>query len=164
MTEHQRLFLVQARSNLDVFRLLLAEKRLPVCHALHYLQMASEMLGKAHFWKDGPRDHTHRAFVPFLKGLATNRRAQRGLGFQGRNASWGERIRSATALAERIEKLAPTLAEDGPNPEYPWPRKTPRIAPAEYNFEIWQELQYTPAERRLLDLVDGLFLIAEQYL
>ena len=55
MTEHQRLFLVQARADLVVFELLSKEPDLPACHSLHYLQMATELLGKAHAWKQGPR-------------------------------------------------------------------------------------------------------------
>lgn len=51
MTEHQRLFLVQARSDFVVFEWLQKQQRngeLPASHALHYLQMATELLGKSH--------------------------------------------------------------------------------------------------------------------
>lgn len=47
----------------------------PACHALHYLQVATELLGKAHAWKDRPQASTHRAFVDFLHSLAVNRNA-----------------------------------------------------------------------------------------
>ena len=67
MTEYQRLFLVQARTDFAVFELLRRQSDLPECHALHYLQMATELLGKAHAWKHGPRTNTHRAFVGFLR-------------------------------------------------------------------------------------------------
>jgi hypothetical protein len=164
MTEYQRLFLVQARSNLDVFRLLLGQKDLPACHALHYLQMASEMLAKAHFWRHGSRDATHRAFAPFFQSLMTNRRAQSCLGFQGHNASWQDRIRTATSLAERVQNLAPSIAKDSPNPEYPWPRNAPTVAPAEHSFGIWQEIKTTPAGRKFLHLIDELFRLADQFL
>jgi hypothetical protein len=80
MTEHQRLFLVQARTDLVVFELLLRQAELPACHALHYLQMATELLGKAHAWKHSPQVTTHRAFVGFLRSLSTNRKAQKQLG------------------------------------------------------------------------------------
>ena len=54
MTEYQRLFLVQARTDFAVFELLRRQADLPACHKLHYLQMATELLGKAHAWKHGP--------------------------------------------------------------------------------------------------------------
>ena len=54
MTEYQRLFLVQARTDFVVFELLRALPHLPACQALHYLQMSTELLGKAHAWKQGP--------------------------------------------------------------------------------------------------------------
>jgi len=51
MTEHQRLFLVQARTDFAVFELFRRDVKWPSCHALHYLQMATELLGKG-----GPSD------------------------------------------------------------------------------------------------------------
>jgi hypothetical protein len=164
MTESQRLFLVQARSDFSVFELLRKQPGLPPCHALHYLQMATELLGKAHAWKHGPNSTTHRAFVGFLKSLSTNRKAQKQLGFEGRNENWEHSIRKSVALAEQIEKLAPALALDAPNPEYPWPRAAPSIAPAEHEFEIWQDLQETAAGRQFLKLISKLFASADTYL
>ncbi len=60
MTEHQRLFLVQARSCFAVFELLEEQSDLPSCHSLQHLQMVTELLGKAHAWKNGP----HRLAPP----------------------------------------------------------------------------------------------------
>jgi hypothetical protein len=164
MTEYQRLFLVQARADFTVFELLRRQPDLPACHTLHYLQMATELLGKAHAWKHGPRANTHRAFVSFLRSLSTNRRAQKQLGFEGRNENWEHLIRKSVPLAERIEDLAPALALDAPNPEYPWPRDDPQVAPAEYTFGIWQELQETAAGRQFLRLTSHLFAAADAYL
>jgi hypothetical protein len=164
MNEHQRLFFVQARTDITVFDLLRRNSGLPACHALHYLQMATELLGKAHAWRHGPRDKTHRAFVGFLRSLSTNRQAQRQLGFDGLNENWQHLIRKSVPLAERVEDLAPTISRDSPNPEYPWPRAVPHTAPAEHTFAIWQELQETVAGRRFLDLVDRLFAAAAAFL
>ena len=164
MTEFQRLFLVQARSDFAVFELLRSQADLPACHPLHYLQMATELFGKAHAWKHGPRANTHRAFVGFLRSLSTNRKAQKQLGFEGRNGIWEHLIRKSIPLAQGIEDLAPALALDGPNPEYPWPRDAPRSAPAEHLFEMWQQLQDTDAGRRFLRMVRHLFAVAEAYL
>lgn len=163
MTEYQRLFLVQARSAFSVFHLLQGQSALPRCHALHYLQMATELLGKAHAWKHGPNTTKHRAFVGFLKSLATNRKAQKHLGFQGLNAKWEHLTRNSLPLAECIEGLAPALAQDSPNPEYPWPRSAPEITPAEHTFREWQELD-TPAGREFLKWVSDLFAAADAYL
>jgi hypothetical protein len=162
MTEHQRLFLVQARSNLAIFEFLRSNAHLPVCHALHYLQMATEMLGKAYLWRHGQQKNSHRALVKFLKALETNRSAQNQLDFGGQNEFWRQRIRKAKILAEMIENLAPALA-DGPNPEYPWPPENPTICPAEHNFEIWETLQ-TGSGRSFLDFIRKLFENADQFL
>ncbi len=129
MNPHQRLFLIQAKADMVVFERFWKDSTLPACHALHYLQMATELLGKAHAWKNGPKTDTHRAFVGFLRSLATNRAAQKQLGYAGKNENWGHLIRKSVPLAENIEDLAPALALDGPNPEYPWPRANPQIAP-----------------------------------
>jgi hypothetical protein len=164
MTEYQRLFLVQARTDFAVFELLRKEPTLPACHALHYLQMATELLGKAHAWKHGPRANTHRAFVGFLRSLATNRKAQKQLGFEGRNENWEHLIRKSIPLAEQVEDLAPALAGDGPNPEYPWPPHAPQVAPAAHEFAVWQELEETAAGRQFLHLVGRLFAAAEAFI
>jgi hypothetical protein len=66
-------------------------------------------------------------------------------------------------LADRIEHLAPALALDDENPEYPWPRAAPRIAPAEHTFQIWEELQ-KGAGPQFLDLTKALLAAAEAFL
>ena len=164
MIEYQRLFLAQARTDFTVFELLRAQPGLPACHALHYLQMATELLGKARAWKHGPPANTHRAFVGFLRSLSTNRKAQKQLRFEGRNENWEHMIRKCVPLAERVEYLAPALALDSPNPDDPWPREAPQVAPAEYVFEIWQELQETAAGRQFVTIVRHLFAAAEAFL
>ncbi|MFO0969057.1 MAG: hypothetical protein U0793_26180 [Gemmataceae bacterium] len=164
MTEFQRLFLVQARDDFAILALLRKQTRIHPCHLLHYLQMATELLGKAHAWKDGPRTHTHRAFVPFLRSLGTNRKAQARLGREGHNESWRQLIKSSLSLAERVEALAPAIARDAPNPEYPWPRDAPVAAPVEHTFDVWQELEATPGGRRFFQLLNGLFGAAEAFL
>ena len=95
MNRHQRLFLIQAKADMVVFERFRKDSNLPACHALHYLQMATELLGKAHAWKNGPRANTHRAFVDFLRSLATNRAAQNKLGFRGQNEHWRNLIRKS---------------------------------------------------------------------
>jgi hypothetical protein len=164
MTEHQRLFLLQARTDFAVFEMLRGRRELPACHAIHYLQMATELLGKAEAWKHGPQGKSHRAFARFLRSLSTNRHAQKQLGYEGRNENWRHMIRKSIPLAEGIEDLAPRLAGDGPNPEYPWPPGDPQIAPAEHSFGIWEELQATASGRHFITLTRRLFAAADALL
>ena len=164
MREEQRLFLVQAKSAYEVYRLLKADQSLHHCHALHYLQMATELLGKANAWKNGPIGKSHKALVIFLRGLSSNTKAQTRLGYGGRNESWTNTIRKITPIAERLQKLAPALANDGPNPEYPWPADAPTKTPVEYSFSIWEELTETSSGRSLLSIIDRLFTSAEEYM
>lgn len=58
----------------------------------------------------------------------------------------------------------PALAEDGPNPEYPWPRDSPTITSAEFEFAVWLELTETTDGRQFLHLLSKLFAIAEAYI
>jgi len=164
VNEHQRLFLVQARSDFAVFELLRKQPAVASCHPLHYLQIATEMFGKAHAWKTGPSFRTHRAIVGFLRSLSSNRAAQQQFGFGGKNEAWSSRIRATITLAERVEDLAPAIAQDGPNPEYPWPRASPEVAPAEHEFDLWLTLRDTAKGRQFLHLLGVLLATAEAYL
>lgn len=164
MKEEQRLFLVQAKSAYAIYQLLNADNSLHHCHALHYLQMATELLGKANAWKQGPVGRSHKAFVPFLRSLSSNARARKQLGFVAQNANWTETIRKMTPMADRLQSIAPALAGDGPNPEYPWPSEAPTTAPIEYRFPIWQELTETSPGRQLLSWIHDLFTTAEDYM
>lgn len=164
MTEQQRLFLVQARSGHVVFERLRGQGDLPACHALHYLQMSTELLGKAYLWRSGPQKATHKAFVRLLQSLASDSEAQAALGHHGRRAEWRTRLRSAIALADEIERLAPALAGEGVNVEYPWPRTEPTTAPAEFEFPLWRRLTEAPRGRSFLRLIEQLFNQAERFL
>ncbi len=164
MKEEQRLYLVQAKSAYTVYRLLNADNSLHHCHALHYLQMATELLGKASAWKNGPTRKSHKALVSFLRSLSANTKAQRQLGYEGQNENWTHTIRKITPIAESLQKMAPALANDGPNPEYPWPSDAPTATPVEYAFPIWEELTETSYGRMLISLVHYLFGAAEEYM
>ncbi len=61
--------------------------------------------------------------------------------------------RSVLPLAYQLERLAPTLANDGPNPEYPWPHANPQYAPVPFHFDFWMELTGTGRGHRLLKFV-----------
>jgi hypothetical protein len=164
MREEQRLFLVQAKSAYAVYRLLNADKSLHHCHALHYLQMATELLGKANAWKHGSIGKSHKALVSFLRSLSTNTKAQKQLGYEGQNDNWTHTIRKITPMAESLQKMAPALADNGPNPEYPWPPHAPTDTPVEFAFPIWVELTETAYGRTLMLLIQHLFAGAEEYM
>ena len=92
------------------------------------------MLGKAFAWKHGqPKSPIVRLSLFFVV-YPINRHAQKQMGFDGQNANWKDLIRKSVSFADQIEKLAPALACDGPNPEYPWPDGNPTIAPALYGY------------------------------
>ncbi len=164
MKEEQRLFLVQAKSAYTVFKVLNENKSIHHCHALHYLQMATELLGKANAWKNGPIVKSHKALVSFLRSLSSNTKAQKQLGYEGQNENWTHTIRKITPIAESLQKMAPALANDGPNPEYPWPPNAPAATPVEYAFPIWKELTETSYGRKLISLINYLFTVAEEYM
>lgn len=163
MNLQQQLFLSQARSDFEVFLALDERESLPPCHALHYLQMTTEMLGKSFHWRTGSSTGSHRAFVQFLRSLATNSAAKQAMDYGGRDAAWQSFIRSMIPLAQTIEDLAPALAGDGPNPEYPWPRNMPLVAPIDHAFPIWSTLN-DPKGQRFLGLLTSLLDDAESYL
>lgn len=111
------------------------------CQQLHYLQMITEKLAKAYFWRndEGP-PRSHASFVRFLCFLGAVRRSERdrvatAFGFQ-RFQDFRRWIRSILPLAYELERLAPALAGDGPNLEYPWPWEAPEAAPALFCFDI----------------------------
>ena len=86
--------------------------------------------------------------------------------FSGQNANWRNLLRKSIPLASVIERLAPALAGDGPNAEYPWPRfpNNPIDAPVEFPFPLWAELTETAHGRQFLKLLADLFSVAEAYL
>ncbi|HET6250215.1 MAG TPA: hypothetical protein VFE47_21170 [Tepidisphaeraceae bacterium] len=164
MTIQQELFLFQGQSGFKVFELLRKNSDIHPCHALHYLQMSTEMLAKAHIWKSGPPHKlSHHAFVPFLRALGSNRLAKQQFEYEGQDEQWQHLIRKSIPLAQEVEQLAPTLARDGPNPEYPWPPDMPLTAPARYEFQLWSDLQKSDG-RNFLRFIALLFERASAFL
>jgi hypothetical protein len=125
--------LVQARSDFEMLTLLRSQK-VPFCHQLHFLQMATEKLGKGFATApngDQPAK-VHRAFVGFLRSAKSNVQLQRAC-----NCGPGQidaYLASLLPSARLIENLAPSNAGDGPNPEYPWQTPKGVVAPADYAF------------------------------
>ncbi len=148
----------QARSDLDVLRLLRRNAVAP-CHQLHYLQMAGEKIAKAYFWRTGaPPAKKHAGLVSFLKalgGTGGSRQALVAATFEFREfkqfQTW---IRHVSPRAYDLEKLAPALAGDGPNPEYPWPHDAPVEYPAGYRFDLWKWLGESGSGRQFSKVVE----------
>ncbi len=141
MNSAQQLWWQQAESDLQVFDLLRRTGQAE-CHQLHYLQMASEKIAKAYFWRQGkaPRKE-HAGFVQFLRFLGhiqMDSRDRVALLFTfSRFGDFQDWLRSLAPLAYDLEHLQPQLANEGPNCEYPWPHSNPRWNPVGYAFPIW---------------------------
>lgn len=158
MTPIQHLWWEQARSDYDVL-MLMRNAGSPPCQQLHYLQMVTEKVGKAYLWRNDVSPGTsHAAFVSFLKSQADRPRQEAIrvaslLGFihMKNYRAW---LRKAIPLAYALQGMAPALAGDGPNPEYPWPPKLPTECPAHIQFAIWTELTVAPNGRNLLRVID----------
>lgn len=61
--------------------------------------------------------------------------------------------RKALELVYELERLAPALANDGPNPEYPWPQDSPKYTPATFDFDVWHQLTETGRGRQLMQVI-----------
>ena len=60
---------------------------------------------------------------------------------------------TALPLIYELERLAPALANDGPNPEYPWPHIAPEQTPATFDFPIWRQFTETGRGRQLVQII-----------
>jgi hypothetical protein len=122
--------------------------------------MVTEKFAKAYFWRSGappPRHHT--GFVKFMRSLGGVQEAQQArlamvLGFKTFDAlqPW---IRAVLPLVYDLERIAPALAQNGPNPEYPWPHDAPVECPARHEFVLWGQLTKTGLGHQLLRIVQS---------
>lgn len=159
MNDYQKTWWEQTCSDYDML-LLLRKNNAPPCQQLHYLQMVTEKLAKAYWWRDNrPPKSTHVAFVRFLQIVAGNlrREEQRRIADllnleNEKKLRW--HIREISDLAYEVERLAPGLVEDGPNAEYPWPHENPRHSPVKYQFPLWEKLASTGRGRQFLQFID----------
>ena len=164
MTWHDA-YLLQARSDWQIFRTL-QQQPVEECHSLHYLQMATEKLGKAFLIAGGNApalvQTSHKAFVRFLQVVAYNSDLQKQLRMT--RPQLRTHIRSLLPIADEIEKLAPALAHGGPNAEYPWATPTGTVqAPATYRFTLSNQLR-TPKGIKLLTLITVIFEHSDKFM
>lgn len=120
--------------------------------------MVTEKIAKAYFWRAGhapPRSHA--GFVQFLRFLGHVRQGDREriahLFSFNRFVDFQKWIHKVLPIAYDLERLAPDLANDGPNPEYPWPHAQPESAPVNHKFPIWATLA-TAQGRDLMRVID----------
>jgi len=157
MNKQQEHWWLQAKADHEIFDLFRGQG-VNNCHKLHYLQMVAEKLAKAYFWRTGsPPPRNHACFVQFMRSLGSASRSEqkriasvfefkRFEDFQG----W---IKATLPLAYDLERLAPALASNGPNPEYPWPHDNPIDAPVNHEFVLWRQLMDTARGRQLLSVI-----------
>lgn len=154
-------FLNQARSDYTVFRKM-SKESYPICHQLHYLQMATEKLAKGFLSKPSenrPPRKTHYAFVRFLILSKQRTDLKRLLGYGPRNdKAYVAHVDSLLPLADKIEKLAPVGGQfDRVNAEYPWTDDNDQIrCSADYDFPDFK----LPELAKIMGLACDLFRVA----
>ena len=169
MIEHE-VYLRQARSDFSVFRLLLEQDRdaVPFCHALHYLQMATEKLAKAVAIVSQVRDfdrYSHAAFS-LLPGMLSRADVARKLGWEDFKA-YQRFLKRSASIFHDIDELNPGVghrvagggSKEGPNSEYPWRARENGMLvwqiPAEYAFQIARQLR-SGNTAQVIQFVDNL--------
>lgn len=157
MNPAQELWRRQANADWDAFEIL-RRNGAATCHQLHYLQMASEKIAKAYLLKASGLKRSHAGLGKLLRFVAqtadgaTRHKIATVFGFK-RVDDFDRWVRIARPLADELERLAPALANDGPNPEYPWPHDSPMEAPVSYVFPVWNRLIASEG-RRLIHFVE----------
>jgi hypothetical protein len=151
-------FAMQAQSDWTVHKLLAADKTLPRCHALHYLQMATEKLAKAYRYRDTMDEpFGHVVFAKFINGFLLSPAIKSE--YRNRDAHLQELRKNARNLAREIEKLAPAVdrTSSPQNAEYPWSQGDDIVTPCQYGYPSLSLLQ-EPGGRAFLKLVERLML------
>ena len=148
----------QSASDFAVFRLLNATTEYPRCHALHYLQMATEKIAKAYRFRDtdtsiAPLLTKHTAFSKFFQNFLKSPEIKKRYG--GREAQLRETIKACTKLAREVEQLAPAVdrSESPENAEYPWIHGDQIITPCEHSYPNLSLLN-APSGRKFLVLIE----------
>lgn len=148
----------QAESDLRVALCLLGGRH-EVCHAIHYFQMASEKIGRAiriSGGQYGASAKTHVAIVKALRLIMSHPKSAAVLmrGDSPRLKGWIEQV---LPLARSIERVAPAVAGNGENAEYPWMLSdgswTP---PSDHDFRTISSLLRSSQGNRYVDLLKSL--------
>jgi hypothetical protein len=150
-------FLAQARSDYEIFEKLNTPEN-PVCHKLHYLQMAMEKLAKGFLCKgdNPPPKRSHYVLVGFLQISKHRPEWIRLLGYAGKDRVYASIVDSLLPVADKIERLAPGES-DRMNPEYPWVDNNGSVnCPAHYGFPDFDRVELT----KFLALISSLLNIS----
>lgn len=138
--EWARAYAEQGLSDLGIYKLL-TETKPPIaaCHWLHYLQMASEKIGKANqFLVAGESIDklvtSHIAAVRFVDAYFKSSRMRTK--YRGKDAELQEKLRDMAGVARAIEELAPAIDRERvpQNVEYPWSDGTKLFIPSKHQF------------------------------
>ena len=152
-------YLRQAESDYSIYSDL-NKRRAPLCHRLHYLQMASEKLAKSFLChgRHKPYKKTHYALVRFLNSTKGHPSIPRLLGYSKNRLAYCAYIDSILDVAKRIENLAPAGGiYDKFNPEYPWKDIFGKIqVPSDYPFIEFAVTDFA----KIQTLMTSLFRIA----
>jgi hypothetical protein len=150
-------FAEQSQSDWQVYGRLAADDQIPVCHELHYLQMACEKIAKAYRCRDTTANleellKRHVGFAKFMGSFLVSPSIK--VAYQGRDAQLRQVAKLARALAREIEKLAPAVDRTGSpeNAEYPWEMDDEVISPCHYSYPRLSLLM-SPGGRTLLKLL-----------
>ena len=154
----------QAESDYSVFADL-NNPRQPLCHRLHYLQMAAEKLAKSFMYADTapPERMTHRVLVSFLKLSKGRPEIRDAMGYSNNYPAYVSYVDSLLATAEHVEQLAPVGTDCKTlNAEYPWQKSAsdPVTCPCLYEYPEFPMTDMT----RFMALVSRLLRIGRALL
>jgi len=132
-------YVKQGGSDFTMYQLLSGMPGVPICHLLHYLQMAGEKIAKAYRFRDTDTAEDrltteHVAFSRFIQSyLGSPEIKQR---YAGKDEQLREIVKVARKLAREIEKLAPAVdRKTSPaNAEYPWLDDGSVVVPCEFTY------------------------------
>jgi hypothetical protein len=156
-------FATQGRADWEVYKHLsaLTKPSFPQCHALHYLQMATEKIAKAYRIRDTTADvdelvRHHTGFVEFINQFFRCETIRDE--YREHAAALHALQRNATILAREIEKLAPATDRlaSPENAEYPWERDDVILVPCAFSFPNLTMLRQ-PSGRAIMNLVQRAF-------
>lgn len=100
MDAEQGLYLAQVRSDLRAFDSL---AKADPCHQIHYLQMITEKLAKAYFWRQGqPLRKRHDYFVKFMRAVGGRGDVGRVVGIKP-SGFWAAYVDGVLPVAQAVE-------------------------------------------------------------
>ena len=112
MNQAQTVWWQQALSDLSIY-IMMRQQGVATCHVLHYLQMTTEKVAKAYYWREGKSPpKSHAGFVQFVRFLGQIRQSSQQnrvaqlFGFQ-RYSDFQKCLGSFIHIAYDLERLAP---------------------------------------------------------